>query len=134
MNDELPGKSPTPKKSQSLDERFADKPHTRQRLLEIADMVDKLIAEGCTADEAEARAIEEIRKLGNGLLTDWAETTERAAVAKARAKNPKLQSYRKKSPDVAFDLRGCERAGAAPARRTPRTSTAPVPATSEDPA
>ena len=57
MNDELPTESRTPKKSQSLDERFADKPHTRQRLLEIADLVDKLVAEGCTADEAEARAI-----------------------------------------------------------------------------
>jgi hypothetical protein len=98
MNDELPAESRTPKKSQSLDERFADKPHTRQRLLEIADLVDKLVAEGCTADEAEARAIGEIRKLGNGLLTDWAETAERSAVDKARAENPKLQPYRKKKP------------------------------------
>ena len=98
MNDELPAESGTPKKFQSLDERFADKPHTRQRLLEIADLVDKLVAEGCTADEAEARAIEEIRKLGNGLLTDWAEAAERSAGAKARAENPKLQPYRKKKP------------------------------------
>jgi hypothetical protein len=98
MNDELPDQSGTSKRSQSLDERFADKPHTHQRLLEIADLVDKLVAEGCTADEAEARAIEEIRKLGNGLLTDWAETTERTAVTKARAENPKLQAYRKKKP------------------------------------
>ena len=98
MNDELPERSGTTKELQSLDERFADKPHTRQRLLEIADLVDKLVAEGCTADQAEARAIEEIRKLGNGLLTDWAERTERTAVAKARAENPKLQAYRKKKP------------------------------------
>jgi len=46
MNDELPIESRTPGKSQSLDERFADKRHTRQRLFEIADLVDKLVAEG----------------------------------------------------------------------------------------
>lgn len=94
MNDELP--SASAQKPRSLDERFADKPYTRQRLFEIADLVDKLVAEGCSAHEAEARAIEEIRKMGHGVLTDWAERSEKSAVAKARAGNPKLQPYRKK--------------------------------------
>lgn len=96
MNNELPSKSPNP--NQSLDERFADKPHMRQRLLEIADMIDELVAQGCTAHEAESRAIEEIRKLGNGILTEWAQKSESAAVAKARTQDPKLQPYRKKKP------------------------------------
>jgi hypothetical protein len=96
MNSELPSKLPNPQ--QSLDERFADKPHVRQRLLEIADMIDELVAQGCTAHEAEARAIEEIRKLGNGILTEWAHKSESAAVAEARAQDPKLQPYRKKKP------------------------------------
>ncbi len=96
MNSELPSESP--KQSQSLDQRYADKPHMRQRLLEIADMVDELVAQGCTVHEAEARAIEEIRKLGNGILSEWAEKSEAAAVAKARAQDPKLQPYRKKKP------------------------------------
>lgn len=98
MNDELPAELRALDNPKSLDERFADKPRTRQRLFEMADLIDKLVAEGCTADEAEARAIEEIRKLGNGLLTDWAETAERSAVTKARLQNPKLQPYRKKKP------------------------------------
>jgi hypothetical protein len=97
MNSELPSDE-SANKAQSLDQRFADKPHVRQRLLEIADMIDELIAQGCTAHEAEARAIEEIRKLGHGILTEWAEKSESAAVAKARAQNPKLQPYRKKKP------------------------------------
>jgi hypothetical protein len=71
MNSELP--SEQPKQSRSLDECFADKPHLRQRLLEISDMIDSLAAEGCTAHEAEAKAIEQIRKLGNDILTAWAE-------------------------------------------------------------
>ena len=96
MNNELPSKSPH--QPQSLDERFADKPHLRQRLLEIADMIDELVGQGCTAHEAEARAIEEIRKLGQGILTEWAQKSEAAAVTKARAQEPKLQAYRKKKP------------------------------------
>ena len=96
MNSELP--SELPKRTRSLDECYADKPHVRQRLLEISDMIDELVAQGCTAHEAEARAIEEIRKLGNGILTEWAQKSESAAVAKARAQDPKLQPYRKKKP------------------------------------
>jgi hypothetical protein len=96
MNDELPGKCAHP--ARSLDERFADKPHMRGRLLEIADLLDELVAQGCTAHEAEARAIQEIRKLGQGMLTEWAEKSEAAAVVQARAQDPKLHPYRKKKP------------------------------------
>jgi hypothetical protein len=69
----------------------------RQRLLEIADMIDTLVAQGCTAHEAEAKAIEQIRKLGNGILTEWAEKSEAAAVAKVQAQDPTLGPYRKKN-------------------------------------
>ena len=96
MNNELPSK--LPHRPRSLDQCFADKPHLRGRLFEISDMVDELVAQGCSAHEAEARAIEQIRKLGNGVLTDWAEKSEQAAQVKARAANPKLQPYRKKKP------------------------------------
>lgn len=97
MNNELPSDE-SANKARSLDQRFADKPHVRQRLLEIGDMIDQLVAQGCTAHEAEARAIEEIRKLGQGILTEWAEKSESTAVGKAQAQNPKLQPYRKKKP------------------------------------
>jgi hypothetical protein len=69
----------------------------RERLLEISDMIDVLVAQGCSAHEAETRAIEHIRKLGNGILTEWAEKSEQAAVAKARANNPNQRPYRKKN-------------------------------------
>ena len=95
MNCELP--SELPKQTRSLDACFADKPHLRQRLLEISDMIDTLVAHGCTAHEAEAKAIEQIRKLGNGILTEWAEKAEAAAGAKARAADPRLRPYRKKN-------------------------------------
>jgi len=88
--------SETTRPLQSLDERFADKPHLRARLLEIANMIDESVAQGCTAHEAEARAIEEIRKLGNALLSEWAGKSEATALTKARAQDPRLQPYRKK--------------------------------------
>ncbi len=94
MNTELPSELPNPKRS--LDQSFADKPHLRQRLLEISDLIDTLVAQGGTAHEAETKAIEQIRKLGNGILTEWAEKSASAAVAKARANDPKLRPYRKK--------------------------------------
>jgi len=96
MNSELPSEKPG-QEQRSLDQCFADKPHMRQRLLEISDMIDTLVAQGCTAHEAEAKAIEQIRKLGNGLLTEWAEKAEAAAIAKARADDAELQPYRKKN-------------------------------------
>jgi hypothetical protein len=95
MNYELP--TELPKRARSLDQCFADKPHMRQRLLEISDMIDALVAQGCTAHEAEAKAMEQIRKLGNGILAEWAEKSESVAVAKARADDPKLRPYRKKN-------------------------------------
>jgi len=97
MNNELPTERPI-QDQRSLDQCFADKPRMRRRLLEISDMIDTLVAQGCTAHEAEAKAIEQIRKLGHGLLTEWAEKSEAAAVAKARADDPKLRAYRKKKP------------------------------------
>jgi hypothetical protein len=95
MNNELPNQKPNTESS--LDQRFANRPHLRRRLLGIADLIDQAVAEGCTAHEAEARAIEQIRKLGNEVLSDWAEKAEADAVAKAREQNPKLRPYRKKN-------------------------------------
>lgn len=119
MNTELPNSN---QNEQSLDQRFANRPRLRQRLLSIADMIDQAVAEGCTAHEAEARAIEQIRKLGNELLTDWAEKSEPEARLKAQEKNAKLIDYGKKTPELAHDLRGylrCRATVAGGATRSP---------------
>lgn len=96
MNNELPSQNQD-NCSPSLDERFADRPHLRRRLLAIADMIDQAVAEGCTAHEAEARAIEQIRQLGNEVLTDWAQKSEQQARAKTQQEDKALQAYRKKN-------------------------------------
>ena len=95
MKNDLHHSSPN-KEDQSLDKRFAQRPHLRQRLLLIADMIDQAVAEGCTVHEAESRAIDQIRKLGQAVLTDWAEKSEVELGKRAQAENPKLIHYGKK--------------------------------------
>ena len=95
MNTELPHPN-QPGAEQSLDQRFSHRPQVRRRLLSLADMIDHAVAEGCTAHEAEVRAIEQIRQLGNAVLSDWAEKSEHDAVVKAQQNNPQLQPYRKR--------------------------------------
>jgi hypothetical protein len=92
MNDELSKNHRT----RSLDERYANRPHTYRRLHEIADLMDQAIAQGATADEAEAIAIEQIRKLGGELLGDWAQARHDRALEQARAVHPQSSKHIKK--------------------------------------
>lgn len=85
MSDELRKSN---KHKQTLDERFASRPHTYERLQQIADMMDEAIAKGCTADEAEALAIEQIGKLGRELLTDWAHQKQQQSLEQSQKENP----------------------------------------------
>lgn len=89
MKDEHP-------KMKSLDQRFAKSPHTYARLHEIADMMEKSIAEGCSADEAEETAIEQIRLLGQGLLKDWSEKKHEQSVDQCLEEDPSVIRDKKK--------------------------------------
>lgn len=93
MNEELP----VPKSNQeSLDARFAKRPHAYARLQQIADMMDQAISQGCTADEAEAQAVEQIRHLGRELLCDWAQEKQQHSLAAARLEHPQASKHSKK--------------------------------------
>lgn len=81
---------------QPLDARFASRPQVRQRLHEIADMMDRAIAEGATADEAEAMAVEQIQQLGSALLSDWARAKQQDSLRKAQTENPSAIRHIKK--------------------------------------
>jgi hypothetical protein len=93
MNEELPNNK---KSLLPLDARFASRPQVYARLQKIADMMDQAIAEGCTADEAEARAMEQIQKLGGELLGDWAGEKQQRSVAESRRENPSAIKHIKK--------------------------------------
>jgi hypothetical protein len=85
-----------PKNKSSLDERFATRPHMRERLLQMADLMDQAIADGATADEAEEMALREIRKLAQGMMTDWAQAQHQKSAAQTQAKHPSATRHIKK--------------------------------------
>jgi hypothetical protein len=93
MNEEYPAPKPS---VPTLDARFASRPHAYARLQQIANMMDQAITEGCTADEAEARAVEQIRHLGRDLLSDWAQEKQRHSLAAARRQHPHASQHVKK--------------------------------------
>ena len=93
MNEEL---SSNKRSLIPLEVRFASRPQVYKRLQKIADMMDQAIVEGCTADEAEARAMEQIQKLGGELLGDWASEQQQRSVTESRAENPSAIKHIKK--------------------------------------
>lgn len=93
MNDE---RSKSSKHNLPLDARFAARPHVHGRLHEIADMMDRAIAEGATADEAEGMAIEQLQQLGSDVLTDWAQHKQADSLKQVQQENPSAIRHIKK--------------------------------------
>jgi hypothetical protein len=91
MNEERPVEN-----KQSLDERFAKDPVMRERMHQIADMRDELIASGCSLDEVEDRVVEQIRLLGQELLGTVAQVKADQATRQARNKHSEAVSDIKK--------------------------------------
>jgi hypothetical protein len=79
-----------------LEQRMAKRPHVLARFHAIADLMDQAVAAGCTADEAETRAIEQVQQLGRELLGDWAQEQQAGSLARARAQHPKAIKHIKK--------------------------------------
>ena len=82
--------------ARTLEQRLARRPHVLARFRSIADMMDQALAEGCTADEAEGRAIEQLQELGRELLGDWAQEKQDHSLAQARGKHPHAIKHIKK--------------------------------------
>jgi hypothetical protein len=59
-------------------------------------MMEASIAAGCSAAEAEERAIEEIRKLGDALMSDWAHEAQHRAWNRPKPSIPKRATTLKK--------------------------------------
>lgn len=83
------------------DEIFFDKlekyPRLKKRFDEILNIAENSSGELVTADEAEAKAIEEVRKLGQELLKEWAVTQHEKAIQNAKKEHPKVRKHLKKN-------------------------------------
>jgi len=93
MNDELPDQK---KSRPPLEVRFASRPEVYERLQQIADMMDQALAEGCSADQAEERAMEQVQKLGGELLGDWANEKQQRSLMESQREHPSAIKHIKK--------------------------------------
>ncbi len=97
MNDEQSPKQLANNREPTLEERLSDSPHVHKRMVQIVDLMDKALAEGYTADEAEEMAIEQVNKLGGDILSDWAVNQEKSSFEKAKQGHPNAIADGKKN-------------------------------------
>ena len=79
-----------------LDTRFAGRPQVQARLHALADLMDKAIAQEASADAAEELVIQEIRRLGADVLTDYAAQKHAQCLQAALDQNPLASKHVKK--------------------------------------
>jgi hypothetical protein len=83
-------------RTQSLDERLAGDPYLTERMHQLADMREELLAQGCSLDEVEAKVIEQMRLLGKELLGGITQRKADQAAAQALQKDSTLERDSKK--------------------------------------
>jgi hypothetical protein len=78
-------------------EKLNSTPALRKRFEEILNIAQNTSGELITADEAEGKAIEEIQKLGQEILQEWAVKQHEKAVHMIKQENPKSRKHEKKN-------------------------------------
>lgn len=84
-------------RKKSLEERLAGHPELRARFEQILALVEDDDEQVNTADEAEDRTIEELRRLGNEILHDWATHKCSQADRQTLREKPEANSNGKKN-------------------------------------
>ena len=77
--------------------RIQAQPGLEERIEAILDIMENKSGEFITADQAEARAIAEIQKLGQELLKGWALNQQDQAMKKAQQTHPSAKKHGKKN-------------------------------------
>lgn len=98
MNDELPLKSPGTKNRRRLEERLAQRPELLERLHQIVDTLEQSVTDGSDAHDAEDRVVDEIRKLGQTVLGQWAQEANGQIQGQVPAEYPQASKNGKKKP------------------------------------
>ena len=83
--------------TRSLDERLTDNPKLRERMHRLIDVIDASAGDCVTAAQAEARVVEEIRKIGAEALTAWSQSADAQAQQQVRAEHPRAVRDSKKN-------------------------------------
>ena len=83
--------------SEALVQRLEANPLLKARISRILDLAENTDGEVITADEAEERAIQELRKLGQELLQGWGQRVAEKEAQKL-SKHPGVKVHLKKTP------------------------------------
>jgi len=95
MKKETSPKGEFSQEERQLIERLRQRPEMMERVRSILDIAQE--ANGAmTADQAEALLVEEMRKLGNTTLRDWAGGVQERLTADLRQKDATVRSRKKK--------------------------------------
>jgi len=78
-------------------EKLTSTPTLRRRFEEILNIAHNTSGELITADQAEGKAMEEIQKLGQEVLREWAINQHEKVLERARKENPKATKHIKKN-------------------------------------
>jgi hypothetical protein len=81
----------------SIEDRLQSHPHLRHRIEAILDIVEAPSGQVDTADEAEQRVTEELRRLGNDVLHHWAQDKEKQKAEELPSKGLKITPNGKKN-------------------------------------
>ena len=73
--------------NRSLDQRLEKNPELRGRFHRLIDVIDAAAGDCVTAAQAEARVLEEIRKMGAEALTAWSERADAQAQEEVRTEH-----------------------------------------------
>ena len=73
----------------SLEERLSAHPHLRDRFYQILRIAEDSEGRIDKADEAEQRVIDELRRLGQEVLQDWAVSKEKQRVEELKSDSDK---------------------------------------------
>jgi len=84
-------------KKKTLEERLEAHPQLKERMDSIIKVVENSDGSIEKADEAEQRAIEELRQLGNDILQGWAENQRNKKEKEVKEKNKKVNKHSKKN-------------------------------------
>jgi hypothetical protein len=78
-------------------ERLEAHPELRERFEEILDIAENSSDKLITADEAEEKTIEEVKKLGLEVMQEWAKGQHEKLVSHVRQENTKAKTRSKKN-------------------------------------
>ena len=70
----------------SLEKRLSKHPHLKNRIEQLIKIVEDADGDLKKADDAEKRVIEELRRMGNEVLHDWAVNREKKGAEETNGK------------------------------------------------